>query len=68
MRTTAKAPLVYELTEAPPVDEAEDAEALLAAVADPEPLLVRDALEEELAPAVTAIASAVALRVPHCWF
>ena len=68
MSITAKAPLVYEVTEAAPVAvaEAEVAEALLPAVADPELLEVEDAVDDWAAE-VSAIASAVAFLVPHCW-
>lgn len=66
MSTTAKAPLVYEVIEAPPLAVAEAAaeEALLAAEAVPVPLEVADA-EEDWVAAVAAMASAVAFRVPQ---
>lgn len=70
MSMTAKAPLAYEVVEAAPLAEAEAeaevAEPLPAAVAEPVPLEVEDAVVDSEA-IVAAIASAVALRVPHCW-
>lgn len=72
---TAKAPLAYEVAEAAPDAvaevEADVAEPLLPAVAEPEPewleleVLVAVVIWEAI---VAAIASAVAFRVPHCSF
>lgn len=52
----------------PLVSEAADSLEVAEAVSEALPPEVVDEAVLSAAPSVTAIASAVALRVPHCWF